>query len=113
MEQRQQGERSASARANTQTKEEDIRPADWSSRLSVSDLERAIAKLEPKEGDFLFFDLSAIDADEVKALVEDPPDFLRGIVFIGVHTRHAQSVEDCIFSMSRMELDLLISDKTE
>lgn len=82
-------------------------------KTSVADLERAIAKLEPKEGDFLFFDLSAIDADEVQALVEDPPEFLRGIVFIGVHTRHGQSVEDTIFSFSKTELDLLISEKTE
>jgi hypothetical protein len=77
----------------------------------VSNLDRAIAKIEPREGDFLVFDLSAIDADEIQALVASPPDFLVGVVFIGVHTRHGQTVEDTIFAMSRMELDLLISDK--
>lgn len=78
----------------------------------MSNLENAIIKLSPTEGDFLFFDLGAIDSEEIKQLVADPPDFLHGIVFIGVHTRLGESVEDAVFAMSRMELDLLISDKT-
>lgn len=80
-----------------------------------ADLSRALAKVDPKEGDIVFFDLALIRWEAIEALCGDPPPhpFLAGVMFIGVCTRVGQSVEDTVFAMSRSELEQLLADKEE
>ena len=77
----------------------------------MADLSHALAKLEPKDGDIIFFDLGAIDIEQIVSLCKLPDSNLPGVIFIGIHLRHGQSAEDAVFCMSKMELDLLVADK--
>ena len=73
--------------------------------------DRALNKLECKDGDIVFFDLGCIAIDQLASLCNRSDVNLAGVTFIGIAVRHGQSVEDAVFSMSRMELELLMSDK--
>ena len=77
--------------------------------MSAKELEQALLKLSPKDGDLIFFDLNAIDSKEIEKLCAEVP--LPEIVIFGVALRYGQSVEDAIFDMTKSELEALIAEK--
>jgi len=80
--------------------------------MAGSSFDRALTKLDVKDGDIVFFDLGCIAVDQLAHLCNRSDVNLAGVVFIGICVRHGQTVEDAVFAMSKTELDLLIADKS-
>jgi len=74
---------------------------------NVAELDAALLKVSPRNGDIVFIDGHVFDLDTIANMQSPSPDW-DDIEFFAVYPERRQSVQDCVMHMSKSDLVKLL-----